>query len=70
MAQVTILYQHNDLESKIKEIATSQEISISKYISIIIEKINNNWSPKIKNLAGSWNDFTSIEEVRNNLLIS
>jgi hypothetical protein len=66
MAQITI-YINNDLESKIKEIAASQETSISKYISTVIERnINNNWNPKIKNLAGSWSDFPSIEEIRNN----
>ncbi len=66
MAQITI-YINNDLESKVKEIANSQEISISKYISTLIERnINNNWNPKIKNLAGSWSDFPTIEEIRNN----
>jgi hypothetical protein len=66
MAQITI-YINNDLESKVKEIAASQETSISKYISTVIERnINNNWNPKIKNLAGSWSDFPSIEEIRNN----
>ena len=66
MAQITI-YISNDLESKVKEIAASQETSISKYISTVIERnINNNWNPKIKNLAGSWSDFPTIEEIRNN----
>jgi hypothetical protein len=66
MAQITI-YINNDLESKVKEIAASQKTSISKYISTVIEKnIDNNWNPKIKNLAGSWSDFPSIEEIRNN----
>jgi hypothetical protein len=66
MAQITI-YINNDLESKVKEIAAAQETSISKYISTVIERnINNNWNPKIKNLAGSWSDFPSIEEIRNN----
>ena len=66
MAQITI-YINNDLESKVKEIAASQETSISKYISTVIERnINNNWNPNIKNLAGSWSDFPSIEEIRNN----
>jgi hypothetical protein len=66
MAQITI-YINNDLESKVKEIANSLDTSISKYISTVIERnINNNWNPKIKNLAGSWSDFPSIEEIRNN----
>ena len=66
MAQITI-YINNDLESKVKEIANSLDTSISKYISTVIERnINNNWSPKIKNLAGSWSDFPTIEEIRKN----
>ncbi len=64
MAQITI-YINNDLESKVKEIASSLDTSISKYISTIIEKnIDDNWNPKIKNLAGSWSDFPTIEEIR------
>ncbi len=64
MAQITI-YINNDLESKVKEIASSLDTSISKYISTIIEKnIDNNWNPKIKSLAGSWSDFPTIEEIR------
>jgi len=66
MAQITI-YISNDLESKVKEIANSLDTSISKYISTVLEKnINNNWNPKVKNLAGSWSDFPTIEEIRNN----
>ena len=66
MAQITI-YINNDLESKVKELAASQDTSISKYISTVIERnINNNWNPKIKNFAGSWSDFPTIEEIRNN----
>ncbi len=66
MAQITI-YINNDLESKVKDIAASQNTSISKYISTVLEKnISNNWNPKIKNLAGSWSDFPTIEEIRSN----
>ena len=64
MAQITI-YITNDLESKVKEIASSLDTSVSKYIATIIEKnINNNWNPKVKKLAGSWSDFPTIEEIR------
>jgi len=66
MAQITI-YISNDLELKVKEIANSLDTSISKYISTVLEKnINNNWNPNIKNLAGSWSDFPTIEEIRKN----
>jgi len=64
MAQITI-YINNELESKIKDIANSLDTSISKYISMLIEKnINSNWNPKVKELPGSWSDFPSLEELR------
>jgi len=64
MAQVTI-YMNNDLESKIKNIANSLNISISKFIANILEqKVQNEWNTNTKQLAGSWDDFPSLEEIR------
>ncbi len=64
MAQITI-YINSELESKVKKIANSLNISISKYISTIVEKnIEDSWNPKVKKLAGSWSDFPTIEEIR------
>ena len=64
MAQITI-YINSELESKVKKIASSLNISISKYISTIVEKnIEDSWNPKVKKLAGSWSDFPTIEEIR------
>ena len=68
MAQITI-YIDNNLEEKIKEITKNTGQSISKYISNAIEqKLNNSWNEDIKNLSGSWNDFLSLEEIRNNTI--
>ena len=68
MAQITI-YIDNSLEERIKEIAKSTGQSISKYISNTIEqKLNNSWNEDIKNLSGSWNDFPTLEEIRNNTI--
>ncbi len=65
MAQITI-YINSELESKVKKIASSLNISISKYIATIVEKnIEDSWNPKVKKLAGSWSDFPTIEEIRN-----
>ena len=64
MAKITI-YINSELESKVKKIASSLNISISKYISTIVEKnIEDSWNPKVKKLAGSWSDFPAIEEIR------
>lgn len=64
MAQVTI-YINSSLEAKIKETAKSLNISISKFISGILEKqIQNEWDPSTKELAGSWSNFPDIETIR------
>ena len=66
MAQVTI-YIPNDLESKIKAMSSSLNISISKFISTVLEqKVQNEWTSDSKKLAGSWNDFPTLEEIRAN----
>ena len=64
MAQVTI-YMNNDLETKIKNISSSLNLSISKFISNVLEeKVHNEWNSNIIKLAGSWDDFVSIDEIR------
>lgn len=66
MAQVTI-YIPNDLESQIKAMAGSLNVSISKFISTLIEqKVQNEWSQNSRKLAGSWDDFPSLDEIRAN----
>jgi len=66
MAQVTI-YISNDLESQIKAMASSLNISISKFISTLLEqKVQNEWSYSSRKLAGSWDDFPTLQEIRAN----
>ncbi len=66
MAQVTI-YIANELESQVKAMATSLNISISKFISTTLEqKMQNEWSHSSRELAGSWNDFPTLQEIRDN----
>jgi len=66
MAQVTI-YIPNNLESKIKEKASSLNISVSKFISILLEqKVQNEWSSSSRKLAGAWDDFPTLQEIRAN----
>jgi len=66
MAQVTI-YMANDLETQIKAMASSLNISISKFISTILEqKVQNEWSSGSRKLAGSWDDFPTLQEIRAN----
>ena len=69
MAQVTI-YMDNNLETKVKEVANSLNLSISKFISSLLEKnIQNEWNENIKNLSGSWSDFPTLDEIRGVVLI-
>ncbi len=64
MAQVTI-YISSDLESRIKTMASSLNISISKFISKTLEqKVQNEWSHDSRQLAGAWHDFPAFEELR------
>jgi len=66
MAQVTI-YIPNELESKVKSMASSLNVSISKFISTMLEqKVNTQWHTTSKKLAGSWDAFPSLEEIRAN----
>ena len=64
MAQVTI-YMNNELESKIKSTANSLNISISRFISTVLEqKVQKEWDPSTKKMAGSWGNFPDLEEIR------
>ncbi len=64
MGQVTI-YLDPAIEKKMKQSAKSTNLSLSKWISnIITEKISVQWPEEIKNLAGAWRDFPSIEDIR------
>ncbi len=65
MSQVTI-YLNNDLEIKMKRAAKASSLSLSKWITKIVEeKISAEWSQDIVDLAGSWeDDFPSLGEIR------
>lgn len=66
MSQVTI-YLPNELEQKIKRAAKTSSLSLSKWITQIIEeKISGEWSQDIIELAGAWgdDDFPTLEEIR------
>ena len=67
MSQVTI-YMNNNLEEKVKKIAQSMNISVSKYIATILEKqVKDEWPNSIKQFSGSWDDFPAVSELRDNM---
>jgi len=66
MGQVTI-YLEDEIEQKMTEAAKSAHLSKSKWIARVIqEKIADEWPQSVVNLAGTWEDFPDIEEIRGN----
>ena len=64
MGQVTI-YIDADTEKKMIASAKAAKISKSKWITQVIkEKVTSEWPASVVNLAGAWEDFPSIEEIR------
>ena len=64
MGQVTI-YLEDEIERKMKDAAKSAHLSQSKWIAQLIqEKVANDWPQSVANLAGSWGDFPSLEDIR------
>ena len=64
MGQVTI-YLEDEIESKMVEAAKSAHLSKSKWIARLVqEKIANEWPQSVVELAGSWEDFPTLEEIR------
>jgi hypothetical protein len=64
MGQVTI-YLEEETEKKMIEAAKSSQLSKSKWIAKLIqEKVANEWPKSIVELAGSWPDFPTAEEIR------
>jgi len=64
MGQVTI-YIDAETEKKMIASAKAAKISKSKWITQVIkEKVTSEWPASVVNLAGAWEDFPSIEEIR------
>ncbi len=66
MGQVTI-YLEEDVERKMVNAAKSAHLSKSKWIArLISEKVANEWPQSVVELAGAWEDFPSIDDIRSN----
>ncbi|NOY62656.1 MAG: CopG family transcriptional regulator [Gammaproteobacteria bacterium] len=64
MGQVTI-YLEKDIEQKMVDAAKSAHLSKSKWIAKLIQdKVANEWPQSVAELAGSWEDFPTIGEIR------
>ena len=64
MGQVTI-YLDEEIERKMMAAAKSAQLSKSKWIAgVIQDKVINEWPRSVAELAGSWQDFPSLDEIR------
>ncbi len=67
MGQVTI-YLEDEIEHKMVEAAQSAHLSKSKWIAKLIkEKVDSQWPMSVREAAGTWDDFSSAEELRKNI---
>ena len=64
VGQVTI-YIDEETEKKMVASARAENVSKSKWITDLIrEKVAKEWPPSVQELAGTWEDFPSAEELR------
>jgi len=64
MGQVTI-YLDDELEKRMTANAKAMKLSKSKWIADVIrEKLVDEWPANVRELAGSWEDFPTLDEIR------
>ena len=64
MGQVTI-YLDEEVEKRMTANAKAMKLSKSKWIANVIrEKLVDEWPTNVRELAGSWEDFPTLEEIR------
>ena len=64
MGQVTI-YIDKETEKKMVASARAGQVSKSKWITDLIrEKVAGEWPPSVRELAGTWEEFPSAEDIR------
>lgn len=64
MAQITI-YLDKETEEKLRALVKTKHTSQSKWIAgIIREKLETEWPESVVTLAGAWQDFPEVEEIR------
>jgi hypothetical protein len=67
MGQIT-LYLDDDTESRVKRAARAARLSVSRWVSNLIrEKTASEWPDAVREMAGSWPDLPTAEELRKKL---
>ena len=64
MPQITI-YLDKETERKMRAFVRGKKVSRSQWVaSLIREKLQSEWPEDVAALAGAWQDFPSLEEIR------
>jgi hypothetical protein len=64
VAQVTI-YLDDETEARMKRAADEAGVSRSRWVAEVIrEKTATEWPESVRRLAGAWEDFPEVEELR------
>jgi len=64
MAQVTI-YLDKETEEKMRAYVKEENISQSQWVaSLIRERLQSEWPDHVADLAGAWEDFPTLDEIR------
>lgn len=64
MGQVTI-YLEDEIEKKMNAAMKSAQVSKSKWVAQLIrEKVADDWPQSIVDMAGTWNGFPAIDDIR------
>jgi len=67
MAQLT-LYLDRDTEAKVKKAAKAAGVSVSRWVSSLIrERTAEEWPNIVREMAGSWPEAPTAEELREEL---
>lgn len=64
MRRVTI-HLNDNIEKKMNAAAQSSQLSVGEWIAQLIkEQVDNEWPASVIQMAGSWDDFPTLEEIR------
>lgn len=67
MGQITI-YLDDELEARIRQAIEHQNVSRSRWIAEVLRRhLEGDWPAEVRESAGSWADFPSLEELRSDL---
>ncbi|MEX2536599.1 MAG: hypothetical protein WD273_13465 [Trueperaceae bacterium] len=64
MSQIT-LYLNEETAARAREAAASEGVSNSQWVARLLrERLDTTWPVAVRELAGAWGDFPTLEELR------